>query len=100
MRMEINVHDRQIEIKGNIKTLENYMTIKETVQALVDRGADSISFIIGDSLSMTSSVIGYLMKLVNVDGIHITMYVGDDRLIDLMEELSLVQIFGVKKLRG
>ncbi|MGE4498509.1 MAG: hypothetical protein AB7E48_11585 [Deferribacterales bacterium] len=98
--MEINVHDRQIEIKGNIKTLENYMTIKETVQALVDRGTDSISFIIADSLSMTSSVIGYLMKLVNVDRIHISMYIGDDRLIDLMEELSLIQVFGVKKLRG
>ncbi|GAB1535474.1 hypothetical protein ADMFC3_11050 [Geovibrio sp. ADMFC3] len=98
--MEINVHDRQVEIKGNIKTLENYMTIKEVVQSMVDRGADSITFIIEDSLSMTSSVIGYLMKLVNVDRIHIHMYIGDDRLIDLMEELSLVQVFGVKKLRG
>lgn len=97
--MEIKIHDKQIDIKGNIKTVENYMTIKEEVQKIVDRGADHLTFIIHDSLSMTSSVIGYLMKLVKVDGIHIAMQIHDDRLIDMIEELSLTQIFGVRKLR-
>jgi hypothetical protein len=97
--MEIRSNGKHIDIKGNIKTVENYMTIKEEVQKIVDRGTDKLDFTIRDSLSMTSSVIGYLMKLVKVDGIHITMQIEDERLIDMLDELSLTHIFGVKRLR-
>lgn len=96
--MEIKVHGSQVEIKGNIKTPENYMAIKEHVQRIVDKGTNDIQFIIEDSLSMTSSVIGYLMKLVNVDKVQINMQIRDKRLIELMEELDLVRLFGVKKI--
>jgi phage-related protein len=95
--MDITVQNHNINIKGNIKTIENYMTIKETVQELVDAGVDSLHFVIEDSLSMTSSVIGYLMKLIKIDGVHVSMAVGDERLISLFEELDLVKMFNVHK---
>ena len=45
---------------------------------------------------MTSTVIGYLMKLVNIDKITISMIVGDQRLYQLLDELSLVKAFNVR----
>ena len=45
---------------------------------------------------MTSTVIGHLMKLVNVDKISVSLVVADDRLYELLEELCLVQLFNVR----
>jgi hypothetical protein len=45
---------------------------------------------------MTSTVIGNLMKLVNIDKISISLVVGDQRLFQLLEELSLVQPFNAR----
>ena len=98
--MEITVQGNHITIDGNIKTPENYLTIKNTVQTIIDKGADSIVFSINNSLSMTSSVIGYLMKVVKVDKVHLSVYVGDERLMELMEELDLIDVFGVKRVKG
>ena len=45
---------------------------------------------------MTSTVIGHLMKLVNIDKITVSMTVGDERLYQLLEELSLIHSFNVR----
>jgi hypothetical protein len=45
---------------------------------------------------MTSTVIGFLMKLVNVDQVRVSLVVGDQRLFQLLEDLSLVQTFNVR----
>jgi hypothetical protein len=44
---------------------------------------------------MTSTVIGFLMKLVHHDKIQISISVGDSRLYDLLDELNLVQLLNV-----
>jgi hypothetical protein len=57
--------------------------------------AKSILLRIQDSFSMTSTVIGYLMKLVGIDNYPVSLIAGDHRLYQLMEELSLVKLFSV-----
>jgi predicted DNA-binding protein with PD1-like motif len=86
----------EISIMGNIKSIEDSLEIKNAVSDLQKKGAKSIHLRIQDSFSMTSTVIGHLMKLVNVDKITISMIVGDDRLYQLLEELSLVHPFNVR----
>ncbi len=87
----------EITITGNIQSIEDYQEIKDTVRSVLSKGAAQITIKIPDSLSMPSSVIGFLLKLVHVDNVGITMLVKDDRLYNLMEILNLVTVLNVKK---
>jgi anti-anti-sigma regulatory factor len=95
--MQINRNgSSELTIIGNIKSIEDSVEIKEHINALQKTGAKNILLKIQDSFSMTSTVIGHLMKLVNIDKLTITLVVGDQRLYQLLEELSLVQTFNVR----
>jgi hypothetical protein len=86
----------ELIIVGNIKSIEDSMEIKTAITALQQKGAKSILLRIQDSFSMTSTVIGHLMKLVNLDKVTVSLVVGDQRLYELLDELSLVQPFNVR----
>ena len=86
-----------LEITGNIKSLDDYNMIKRHSQAIVANGETHITFDVVDSLSMVSSVIGYLIKMINVDGIHLTVNVSDERLYKLLDQLNLIDLFNVHK---
>lgn len=87
----------EITVLGNIQSIEDYQEIKDAVRSLTDKGNTSITIRIPDSLSMPSSVIGFLLKLVHVDNIAVNIFVGDDRLYNLLDILNLITIFKVKK---
>ena len=86
----------ELTISGNIKSIEDGTTIKEAINACKKEGATSVLLRIQDSFSMTSTVIGFLMKLVNIDKLRVSLVVGDARLYQLLDELSLVQAFNVR----
>ena len=88
----------ELTISDNIKSIEDSSAIKEKTNALIKEGATSIMLRIQDSFSMTSTVIGFLMKLVNVNKIRVSLVVGDGRLYQLLDELSLIQAFNVRQM--
>lgn len=83
----------ELTIVGNIKTIDDYQAIRSATKALVDAGTIQITYIMKDSLSMTSSVIGYLVKLVRHDKVQINIQIFDIRLFELLEELALTELF-------
>jgi hypothetical protein len=85
----------ELLITGNIKSIEDSMDIKNSINDLQQMGVRSIQLRILDSFSMTSTVIGFLMKLVNLDKITVSLVIGDQRLFQLLDELNLVQPFNV-----
>lgn len=95
MRIEHNGNN-EVVITGNIKSVEDSVQIKNSINNLVASGCKSIQLTINDSLSMTSTMIGYLMKLVHHEKVHLSIKVGDKRLYSLLEELSLLQQFNVR----
>ena len=86
-----------LSIEGNIKSVNDYQEIKTSVNDLVSDHKE-IDIIIQDSLSITSSVIGYLNKLVLKDGIKINMKVGDAQLMELLEDLNLKKVFNARQI--
>lgn len=94
--MDISASGNRVIISGNIKSVSDYQQIKGTLDVLT-QNQKHIVIEIEDSISMTSSVIGYLNKLVLKDKIDIEIKVGDVQLMELFEDLNLVSLFKVKK---
>lgn len=95
--MEIHRHGSEIVINGNIKNTNDYQSIKDNVNALVQSGQKNIIVKTPESFSMTSSVIGFFIKVIFQDKVAIHVYVKDERLYSLLEDLNLVETFKVQK---
>lgn len=95
--MQITMSSNTLKIVGNIKSVNDYQEIKTAADNLVQEHK-SIIVRIEDSLSITSSVIGYFNKIVLRDSINLSMEVGNKQLMDLLEDLHLTSVFKVKKI--
>ncbi len=94
----VSVEENNVKIKGNIKSIDDYLAVKNALQELADKGVRSIDVCFTDSVSITSSMIGFMLKLINVDKIDLRILAGDKKLIALLEELELHGIFRVSEL--
>ncbi|WP_297443304.1 hypothetical protein [Sulfurimonas sp.] len=94
--MELSTSSNVVTIKGNIKNLSDHQAIKEAIDALATTNKN-IKIKITDSISIISSVIGYLNKLVLKDGVDISIDVGNAQLKELFDDLNLTTLFKVKK---
>lgn len=88
----------ELTITGNIKSIDDSTTIKHAINALVAGGSQRVVICVKDSFSMTSAVIGTLMKLVNHDQVDLSMTVTDHRLYTLLDSLNLIQMFKVTQI--
>jgi len=95
--VEIAVSSNVVTISGNIKSINDLQAIKNTLDTL-SNNSKSITLIIKDSLSITSSVVGYLNKLVLKDHIKLHIKVGNSELMSLFDELNLTAIFQAEKI--
>lgn len=92
--MTLTTNQNTITIEGNIKSQQDFLSIKNSVESM--NHANSIHFNLVDTMSMTSSVIGFLTKIILKDNISVTMSVNDGRLYELLSDLNLLQTFKVK----
>lgn len=95
--MEILTNGSEVTIEGNIKSISDFQKIKTSLDELTTT-LNTIELFIKDSLSITSSVIGYLNKLVLKDNIDLKLYVGNEMLYNLLEDLDLIQKLKVQKI--
>lgn len=94
--MNISSSANVVTITGNIKSVSDFQSIKSTIDSLKD-STSTITLNIQDSISITSSVIGYLNKLVLKDSIDLNMKIANEQLIHLLKDLNLTTTFKVRK---
>ena len=94
--MEISTSNNTVTITGNIKTVNDFQEIKQSLDTLTAR-QKNITINIKESLSITSSVIGYFNKLILKDKVTIQMNIGNNQLLELFDELNLSSTFKAKK---
>jgi len=94
--MEITSSGDNIKIIGNIKSISNFSEIKKVVDSVATQHK-KITIEIVDSLSITSSVIGYFNKLVLKDKVDVSMRIGNDQLMSLIDDLNLTSVFKARK---
>ena len=95
--MELKVSGNRVIIKGNVKSISDFNDIKNAVDGIIMTSKYVVIELI-DSISLTSSVIGYLSKLVNVDGVTVELYVGDNGAYELLKDLGLENSFKLKRI--
>ena len=95
--MDISTASNVVTITGNIKSVNDYQTIKEKIDSMI-ASHRSIVVEIKDSISITSSLIGYFTKLVQKEGIDLSIKVGDENLMELFDDLNLVSLFKVRRI--
>ncbi len=94
--MDISASANRVTIKGNIKSIQDYQKIKDVIDEIIKTNK-YVVLNIEDSISVTSSVIGYFNKLVLKDNIDLQINVGDEQLMELFQDLNLVSLFKIKK---
>ncbi|MFT5659830.1 MAG: SUMO ligase MMS21 Smc5/6 complex component [Sulfurimonas sp.] len=94
--MEIVTSSNTVTITGNIKSISDHQNIKNSLDAL--KGSNSTIIVeLKDSISITSSVIGYFNKLVLKDKIRLEMKIGNPQLMELLDDLHLSKTFNALK---
>ncbi len=93
-----NVHNTTIMIEENIKSLADNDLIKTAIEDAWNANMDkTIEIHIKDSFIVTSSVIGFLIKFIKKDKIPITLYISNEELYEMMDDMSLIQALNIKK---
>lgn len=96
-KMQISLNSNTVTITGNIKTINDFQDIKTNIDSLIAK-ENNITLVIADSLSITSSVIGYLNKIVLKDNIDLSMKISNPQLLELLADLNLVSVFKATKI--
>ncbi|GHV04900.1 hypothetical protein AGMMS50229_07110 [Campylobacterota bacterium] len=86
----------QVTIDGTIKSVSDSQSIKDAIVGCTDTTL-AVQILILNSFSVTSSVIGFLLKKVQADKLGLTIQVTDERLYDLFKSLNLNEILKVSK---
>ena len=94
--MEIKREGNRLIITGNIKSIEDYEKIRNELESIKQTN-NYIHIDIKNSISITSSFIGYLYKLIEKNKINLSMEVGNNTLYEILEDLDLINKFNVRK---
>ena len=95
--MDISSSANVVTITGNIKNVSDFQSIKSVVDS-IKSSHSIITLDLVDSISITSSVIGYLNKLVLKDSINLNMKIGNNQLMLLLEDLNLTATFKARRI--
>jgi len=96
--MEVESTSNILTISGNIKAIQHFNHIKREIDGAVSKNFKEITLDILDSISITSSVIGYLVMLVNTENIILRLKVRNESLFQLLDDLNLIHTLNVQKL--
>lgn len=94
--VEKNATGYVVKVDGVIKSVSDSQSIKDAITSCSDTSLP-ITLLIENSFSVTSSVIGFLLKKIQGDKVNMSVRVGDDRLLDLFKSLNLVDVLRVSK---
>ncbi len=95
--MELSSENNIVSVKGNIASVSDFELIKQRIEATKSK-YDNIVLKIYDSLVINSSLIGYLVKIVNQDQIRINLQAGNTILFELLDDLGLTKTLNLQRL--
>ena len=103
--MELTVKDGAIQteiyIKDTIKSISDNDKLKHAIEnAWHNNNEKPIHLHVKDSFIITSSVIGFLIKFIKKDKIPIYIYVYNDELYEMLDDMNLISVLNIKKVKS
>lgn len=95
--MEITSSNGHIKIHGNIKSIAHYNSLKSEIGNILQT-FQHIRIDIVNSISLTSSIIGYFCKIADSSDLYLEVHIKNDALYNLMGELGLQNALNIQKL--
>lgn len=95
--MKVKKEGNSVILEGNIKTIGDFQAIKHVLDEMI-LDISTINILLLDSISITSSIIGYLTKLVHKDKVNINLSVGNKELVVLLDDLGLSDLLHVRSI--
>ena len=92
--MKVSSSQNILTISGNIKSVSHAHLLADEINEII-KDFKEIKIRILDSISITSSVIGYLCKLASL-GHSIELHVTNKELCSLLDDLNLTQLLKVQ----
>lgn len=95
--MDIVRNGNKIEITGSVVRFEDYDMLKAATKEAVREKHNEIVLFFKDALSLNSASVGFLIKLIRVDGVKVSVKAGNPKLYELLDNLVLVDILNVSR---
>jgi len=96
--MDMRIENLNVYIDGNLKSLSEVRQVSSEID-LITKESKNIVLILSNSLSIPSSLIGYLIKIIKQNSVNLTLKVGDKRAYDTLDDLNLVRLFNVQMIK-
>ncbi|MDD3342902.1 MAG: hypothetical protein PHR87_04930 [Sulfurospirillaceae bacterium] len=94
----VNNNGYDITVTGNIKTIVDGKSIKDAITLAAHHHVGMpINLYIKDSFIITSSVIGFLIKVSKVDKLPLQVIVSSNELYEMLSEMNLLDSINIKK---
>ncbi|NWF66625.1 MAG: hypothetical protein HXX81_04055 [Campylobacterales bacterium] len=100
MAIRFSENDFSIDliVNGNIKSVEDSTILKdELAKAISQLKTRVLNLFIEDSFIITSSVIGNLVKLIQKDKVPLYIFVKNNDLYKLLENMNLITVLNIKR---
>jgi len=98
INISLTVKNNEVIVSGNVISISDYWLIKENVINLVEKGHKEIIITFNDAELLSSSVIGFFLKLTLKDKINLKIKVKNPQLYSFMEILGLIKTLQVEKI--
>lgn len=99
MKLEPQIEKKTLilVVKESIKSIEDSMQFQLTIDNLtMQNEINNIEIIIEEAYTITSSIIGYLLRLIKQDSMSVSILCRHKELVELLEKLNLATLFNVK----
>ncbi|KIM09304.1 MAG: hypothetical protein KU28_01345 [Sulfurovum sp. PC08-66] len=94
--MNILQSENWLTIEGVVKSFAEAQLLKDRIESITLHNK-TVVLEFKDAYSLASTIIGYLNKKIHVDKVRVSMVVHQEELYELMQMLSLIQLFEVRR---
>jgi len=95
--MEIKTEYAKVIVKGIVENVDDCIQISSTAKEVAKSSSGSVTIEFPDSFVIPSTLIGQILKMIQVDNMTVSIKANND-LYELLDRLSLVSIFNVSKI--
>lgn len=85
-----------LHIHGRVSNIDEYGIIKQKVDSLQGEEINQLEMVFHDTLQIPSVLIGYLIKVEKVLGIHLVIHPHEESLYTQMMTMKLDMIFEIQ----